>query len=236
LAVNAAVASLVSRGALAVGKDGKFRFTNLPTGRLSDLEQRVYESVGRRDAASLRDIRTGAASTVAALHEQLAEPGLLVAAGDVALALLVPLVIGLAVPVIGLLRLANGLAAGRPVGFLVVALVVTALVSLIAFARRPFRSRRGDAVLDQLRFEHARLKGNIREGVASDVALDVALFGVGALVGSKFDLLRKTLAPPAGSGDGGWSSGCSSGGGCGGGGCGGGGGGGGGGCGGCGGG
>lgn len=119
----------------------------------------------------------------------------------------------------GLIKLGIGEARGRPVGFLTLALIVTAVVAVIRFAGLDMRTRAGQAVLAQARERHDRLR---RAPTAGEVGLGVALFGTTVLAGSQWESLHRLRT--AGSDSGGSDSssdGGSSGGGCGGGGCGG---------------
>jgi uncharacterized protein (TIGR04222 family) len=168
------------------------------------------------------------------LEAGLIDSELLVGFGQRMIARLVPFAVAMSVPAIGLIKLSIGLERGKPVVFLVILLVISTVISLFAFLRRPFRSRRGDRLLDRLRREHAdlqkkawdpRFEGLDKPGPA--LAMGVALFGLSVLAGGPMADLQRTLTPPSGGGCG-TSGGCGSdggggdgGGGCGGGGCGG---------------
>jgi uncharacterized protein (TIGR04222 family) len=137
----------------------------------------------------------------------------------------------------GLSKIHVGLARQRPVEFLVLACIVTGIAAAVCFFWPTRRTRRGRAVLADLRAQQApwrtrRVTPDLR---GSQVATAVALFGCTMLAGSALAYMpQRFLAGPSSSnGSGGGVGGCSGGGGGGGGGCGGGGGGGGGGCGGC---
>jgi hypothetical protein len=98
------------------------------------------------------------------------------------------------------------------------------VVALVAFARRVGRTRRGDAVLERLRAEHARLSA-LGNGAldtptgAGQLPLAVGLFGLGVLSGTALAGVSDQFKPirQAGSGsetsDYGTTSGDSSGGG-----------------------
>jgi uncharacterized protein (TIGR04222 family) len=141
---------------------------------------------------------------------------------------------------LGLARLVAGLSGGKPVGFLVLAmLVVAALTVLLVRLAASARTARGDAELAELRAAHPHLSPNMKPdwtaNGATAAGLAVGLFGAGALWAADPAfagemIMERAFSGVSGSGSsGGWvSSGCggSSGGGGGGGGCGGGGGGG----------
>ncbi|ATY31750.1 TIGR04222 domain-containing membrane protein [Sphingomonas psychrotolerans] len=119
----------------------------------------------------------------------------------------------------GWTKLQIGEARGKPVGFLISLLVITAILAVIRFAALDRRTRAGQEVLGEARERSERLRRAPAEGEAG---LAVALFGTVVLVGSTFgDFHRmRTSNDGAGGGDSG-SSGGGDGGGCGGGGCGG---------------
>jgi uncharacterized protein (TIGR04222 family) len=223
--VNTALASLVARRVVVLDEEKKFRLAGDVPNKLTALEQAVCQSVENRTAAKASEIRTDVADTCDEIDNRLIEHGLLVDDDHRTLALIAPLFLAMAVPTLGLVRLGIGIWSGRPVGFLVAVLVVTAVLSLIVFARKPFRSSRGTALLRQLRTDNGRLqRAGASDTCVPDVAMGVALFGVGALAGGEFEQLRKSLARPTveSSYSSGCGGGCSGGGGCGGGGCGGG--------------
>jgi len=128
----------------------------------------------------------------------------------------------------GMIKLMIGEARHRPVGFLVLFLLVTAILAAIRWFAVERRTRGGLAALDDARSGAERLR---LAPTAPEAGLAVALFGTAVLAGSGWSDFHQLRT--ARSGDGGGWSGCgtSSGGdggsGCGGGGCGGGG------CGGC---
>ncbi len=90
-----------------------------------------------------------------------------------------------AVAGLGLLRLLAGLADGRPVGFLVVALVGVAALALVQLLHAPRRTRAGDRLLARLRDENTAISPGMRpdwvaHGPAA-AAMGVGLFGASAL-------------------------------------------------------
>jgi uncharacterized protein (TIGR04222 family) len=87
---------------------------------------------------------------------------------------------------LGLARLVSGLLAGRPVGYLVVCLVVVATAWLWVRCRPvPRRTRLGEASLVELRLRHGELAPSMRPSWTtygpSAAALGVALFGPASL-------------------------------------------------------
>jgi uncharacterized protein (TIGR04222 family) len=118
----------------------------------------------------------------------------------------------------GWIKLQIGVARERPVGYLTMLLIVTAIFALIRFAALERRTRAGQEALAEQRERSDRLR---RAPAGGETALAVALFGTVVLVGSDWgDFHRMRASDSSSSGDSGSSSG-DGGGGCGGGGCGG---------------
>jgi uncharacterized protein (TIGR04222 family) len=143
-----------------------------------------------------------------------------------------PLVIGLGPLILGASRVWQGLEAGRPVGFLVIMMIVGGFAFLATLVRRPWLTLHGQSQLKTWRAEKIRLKhyANNPGYEAAEMGgpgMSVALFGVGALSGMMiYQDFVQTLRPmqtTTGAGDtgcgtvdsGGSSGGDSGGGGCG---------------------
>jgi uncharacterized protein (TIGR04222 family) len=121
---------------------------------------------------------------------------------------------------LGLAKIAVGTSRGKPVGFLVVGCVVLTLIGLLALARKPRRTRQGDAVVHEAwrRFRESGQQdewANRRrtEPATQPVALmplAVALLGIGALGGTTHAFLHppiERLRTGSDSGGGGCSTG-----------------------------
>ncbi len=139
---------------------------------------------------------------------------------------------------VGLVRFFDGLGNGRPVGYLVVALLAMAGVAVYLLVRVPVPTRAGRAAVRRLRAEQAHLAPANSPALATygaaGAAMGVALFGGAALwaMDPAFAAEAEIQRQAAGSGYAGSSTGCGGGtsgggsscgggGGCGGGGCGG---------------
>ena len=129
----------------------------------------------------------------------------------------------MAVLCLGVAKLFVGLSRDRPVGFLIMVLVIGVVVAVGLVFRGGLMTREGEQLIRDLRTGHARA---LRAPLPAELPLAFALLGTAALAGSDFAAYATQIAPPANGGSGCGSNGAS---GCGGGGDGGGGGG----CGGC---
>ena len=129
---------------------------------------------------------------------------------------------------IGLTKLVIGLVREKPVGFLVLLLVVTVITAgLIQSRVKSWRQRLSERFGSQVGDLKRELAANSeRSHAGTPMAVSAAVFGLGALGGTALSALASELAPPPPRNTFGSSSGCGSdggggGGGCGGGGCGG---------------
>ena len=219
-----AVAVNLRNGGLIEIAQGEVRRTEVPApARMPLLENVVLAAVSTR-GTEIRAVRAAIDGALTANAATLVAGGLVVAEGSWPAARLGPLLVALTVPLLGVVKIGIGLSLFKPVGFLVVLTLLALVVALVAFARRVGRTRRGDAVLERLRAEHARLSA-LGNGAldtptgAGQLPLAVGLFGLGVLSGTALAGVSDQFKPirQAGSGsetsDYGTTSGDSSGGG-----------------------
>lgn len=232
LAVNAALGAMHRTGAITSSR-GRVSAAGRVEPGADPLERAIHLATGVPVARTrLQHNRTvrGALDTI---HARLVSGGLLMSEDDRRRYRAVGWwTVGLAA--LGLARLLAGIAAAKPVGHLVVCLLVVSVVAVVQLARAPRRTRSGDRVLATLRAEHHTLAPVMRPDWAvygaGGAALGVALFGTSALWASdpafadELELQRAASGSGASYAGGGDSGGGDSGGGggCGGGGCGGG--------------
>jgi uncharacterized protein (TIGR04222 family) len=227
LTVNTAVATLANQKAIKPDA-GNRRLTSLAPKPSFEhaLERGVYSAADTPYGKTIAEVRNAVKPIVAGIAEDLKAQGLVVSDTAARRAILVPLGIALAAIAVGVVKIIIGIGRDKPVGILTALCIVSLFASLIAFARRPLRSRKGDAVLNRLKERHIgphRLGKDSATVPAAEFATVVGLFGLTALAGTELDDVRRTLQPPASSSGSscGASSGSCGGGGCGGGGCGG---------------
>jgi uncharacterized protein (TIGR04222 family) len=240
LAIYASLAGLRTAGAIDVADDRRLRQIGPMPAGATPLDQAVYNAAGSRiqprDLARHVWVKDG----VRELQESLEQTGLLATAKQrqgyrAAVLLLVGLV------ALGVARLIAGIANGRPVGYLVLALIVLTVATAILLVRAVRRTRAGEQALERLRVDHRYLAPWQQPSWSTyghaDASMGVALFGTTALwaadpafaSASEVERQFATVRGGEGGGDGGGHSGgsygggssCGGGGGCGGGGCGG---------------
>lgn len=234
LAVYAALGGLRSSGAIGLGPDGSLVQTgSLPAGSTA-LDQAIYHAAGNRERPKELAAQHWVAGALADLRDRLERDGLAVTAEQRRAARTGPLLL-LALVAIGVLRAFAGVANGRPVGFLVVAIVGLATIALVQLFRVPTSTRAGRAALKSLQAQNRYLSPRSHPSYATygaaGAALGVALFGTASLyaMDPAFASGAEVQRHFAGGGDGGASAGggatagCGGGSSCGGGGCGGGG-------------
>lgn len=235
LAVDAAIASLVQRGYLKPQPESRALVPLIPLPANSHpLEREIEETL--QVSEQIDTIRVYAAHATDQISQRLHSLGLLVSQEQAKWAQQLPALGVFLVLLLGISKIGVGIWRGKPVGFLVVLCIITAIIAVCFRQISVFRSRYGDRVLADLKARYANLRTTTTaNNQTSDahLALAFALFGVGVLADGTLTDLRQVLIPPPSSSSsfsGGGCSGGSDGGGggdCGGGGCGGGG------CGGC---
>jgi uncharacterized protein (TIGR04222 family) len=222
LTVNTAIANLARQNAVRVDEKTNRVTSLVPKPAFEhELERLIYAAADSTDGCTIANAREAAKSGVAKIDEDLKARGLVVADGVAARAIAFPLMLALAAIAVGVIKIFVGLSRNRPVEYLFVLCIMSLVIALAAFARRPLRSRYGDAVLKAFQ-EHHTGSRELTTGTAgissTEFVMVLGLFGMTALAGTEMDALRKSLQPPSGAS----SCGSSCGGGCGGGGCGGG--------------
>ena len=242
-AVQAAIVSLAGRKALRVDDSG-YLFADQPAGaEAHPLERAVHATLSRSASQTVRSVTIATTGLGTILEENLQSRGWWVDGAHRHLARWWPLTISLVVPAVGLLRTFQGMSRGYASEFILILSIVSLVVALVLFLRRPGRSRLGSQILAERRARHAGWKrggapmtdpvtsGGAAMGAGLLLPLVVGLFGSRALANTELANLRRTLLPAdtsssgcgtSGGGDGGGGGGDGGGGGCGG--CGGGGG------------
>lgn len=222
-AVNTAVVLLAQKGYLKADPETPGRLIPAESADAQfqkppahPLERAVLDIIRGNPAgtgATMGELRGVVKRETEMVADRLTDAGLLQDRQTAKLSRWVPLLVALGIPALGLAKVWVGMLRDRPVGDLIILLFITTIVALIAFARRTFRSRRGDRVLWKLKTEWGPRRNPDPAQAGPELAMLVGLFGVSMLAGTAFADMQRTLTPPPGSGADG-SSGC--GGGCGG--------------------
>lgn len=229
-ALDTAIAMLVQRQALKAEGASRSLAVNGPLPRNAHaIEQAVYNAV-TPSPRSVLNVRAAARWSVEQVGERLTAMGLILTDARWAAARTIPALIMAAVMVLGILKISVGISRHRPVAFLVILTIITAIVVLIFFFARPRLTPLGERALMQLRLDNAALHATARSRpqmlAPTDMAFAIGLFGVASLpfVDTTWTELRQTLNPPPSVSSGsssssgcGSSSSCSSGSSCGGG-------------------
>jgi uncharacterized protein (TIGR04222 family) len=222
-ALFAAVASLTHRGTLEIDEKEHRLRGNVLTGAAHPFEVSVHQNVMPHPGSTFKELSDHclALPECARIEEKLKELGLLTTELQRARVCIIPMLIALMVPAIGLIKIVIALTRDKPVGILVVLSLISIGAALL-FAIRPHRTRRGDAVLARGREKYVALNSPARlnESALTMLALPLAigLFGSSVLNGTALAGIEKQLqARTGGSEGGGCGGGCGGcGGGCGG--------------------
>jgi uncharacterized protein (TIGR04222 family) len=242
-AVHVSLASLRAAGVVAVGQLRELQTTDPAPAGLSRLDHAVYDAASRRVQVSRLQADPGVRSALDDLRDSLVRAGWVLEPAQRHRARLGAWLV-LALVGLGLIRLVAGIANDRPVGYLLLFILPTAVIGGVLLAV-PRRSAAGKRAIAQARTTHGHLAPNQSPAWATygvtGAAMGVALFGTAALWAADpafaaeagmrregKDAAGGSSGCGAGSGDGGGSGGSScsgggsgGGGGCGGGGCGG---------------
>jgi uncharacterized protein (TIGR04222 family) len=238
LAVTSALAAMHLKGTVAPSK-GQIHAVGRPAPGDDALERAIHLTTGSAVARRRLPLHRPVQTALDGIEKRLVAAGFLLSDAERRRIRSIGWWL-VAVAGLGLLRLLAGIADGKPVGFLLVALLAVSLGAGVLLAWAPRRTRSGDRLLARLKVDHHELAPDSRPdwiayGPAA-AALGVGIFGTSALWASdpafaeELAMQRATSGGDGGSasygggGDsgGGDSGGGSDGGGGGGGGCGGG--------------
>lgn len=215
---ESALAELLRKGAVTIGKKGKIQATAYEGGLayLHPVEAGLLAQFSRHDGKDFSSAQKQLAAMPDSVAENLREAGLILSESAASRIRNAALALALLAPSIGLIKVLIGISRDKPVGFLIFGILVTAALAFGFFGRKPLRTRLGDNVLQQLRNEFAKLR---REGALDPdtaqpqgtLATAVGLFGMpilaNTLYASEYERLRQSYQ--GSSGDSG-SVGCSS--------------------------
>ncbi|MFY1832007.1 TIGR04222 domain-containing membrane protein [Myxococcus fulvus] len=196
--VHTALARLLHQKALVM--DGTHLTT---TGKRSDFashfERLVYAAV-HESKKSNAELIASIEPALERLKSPLQQRGWLVDEGQATRARWLPMLPMLGVLLLGLAKINVGLEREKPVSLLVFLCLVTA-GSLFFLTGRVWTSRRGAALLRALRWNQQPLKMSTMSADTSqamnsqDLGVAVALFGLGAVAMSDFELMRRHIDP-----------------------------------------
>jgi uncharacterized protein (TIGR04222 family) len=240
-AVHAAIAQLCQDGLIAVdARTGGVSFVapGEVVGR-PPIEQSVLRAVAGNNNVPLSAVEAACAPALADLQTSLRAKRMLVADDKARLGWIIPSLMIATVQIVGLIRFFIGLSRHKPVGFLVVSWLAFGFFSSLLFTKRPYRTKRGDSFLADLKAKYAELQ---REAAAAGtmggpspvfaslaLPLAVGVLGYSVLAGTPADGMYQRMRGSGGdsggigdssssSGDGGGDGGGGGCGGCGGGG------------------
>lgn len=183
LAVTSALTAMHLKGTVAPVKGQIHAVGRLEPGA-DALERAIHFTTGTPVLRARLPLHRSVRTALDATHARLVTAGALLSDAQRRRIRAVGWWLG-AVAVLGLLRLLAGVAEGRPVAFLIVALMAVTAVAAVQLVHAPRRSRAGDRLLAQLTEEQHALHPDQRPdwvtyGPAA-AALGVGIFGTSAL-------------------------------------------------------
>jgi uncharacterized protein (TIGR04222 family) len=218
-AVDTGIAVLVQKQLLKVSKTTLTIKTAAPLPAGAHwFERAIHQAVSSPSGCTINETRRSPliAAHTAQLADRLRQWELIPSDSRWLKARLLSALVMLAVVVVGAMKVNVGLSRHRPVGFLVVLVIIAGFITLSIFKNRPARTRLGDQALKQLQDESAALQMAARTQpdrlAGPDVALAIGLFGVSALafVDNDWTDMRAALRPFSSTSSGSSSSGCGS--------------------------
>ncbi len=194
---DTALVGLLEAGALqTTGRGGR-----LEPNRSADLPPRLHQYWPEMQGATSRIRFRGAMrGREKAARADLAARGLIAPGAAQANYVLLSLLTLCALSAFGILRISNGIARDKPVGFLTLLVILTFITGLIIISRSPYRTPAGRRALKT--FKHAKSRA-IRAPMSDEVMLAFALGGAAVLADRPYQSVFRSN----GSGD---SGGCGS--------------------------
>ena len=220
---DAAIANLVHSGVLTLDPAGaRLKRSGPLPDNSGPFERAIHEMVPSDSATPVAEVRKQVQPLLTIFADGLKRRGLWLSTTESLNAVTFPLILALLVPAIGWIQILNNRLPGHPMNSLSGWCMASLFVALVAFARRPRRSRQGDQLLGELRQRHASLRNSQTQGevgaTSSAVPLAVGLFGLGVLGETEAADLKQALQSKrdsngcgGGCGGGGDSGGCGSG-------------------------
>jgi uncharacterized protein (TIGR04222 family) len=210
--IASALAVLVKRNAIEVLLPtslggGTFIVRSPPDDQAHPIEHAVWNTVHEFGPSSLASIEDESTTWMEPLRTDLEARGLVLSNRASNRIRKTGMVVALAAPLVGSIKVFVGLHRDKPVVFLVMGTIATVLLALFLFRKYPLRTRAGDAVLKQMRRQNADLRtkfdytsGRLESGPELVLPMAVALFGAEALIHAgqpqmATDLVA-TLSPP----------------------------------------
>ena len=212
LAVWSALSAMHLSGTIATAGRGVVQAVGRPENRATELERAIHATATSPTPQHRLRYHGSVAAALDRIRERLVAEQLLLSEAQRDR---IRRIGGwmLAVAVFGLVRIIAGVADARPIGFLVAATVVVAVIGLAQLVRVPQRTVAGQRALEFLRDKHSDLSPSMRPDWvahgAGAAALGVGVFGMGALWASDPAFADELAAQKAAAATGGWSGGYS---------------------------
>jgi len=164
------------------------------------MTRAIYEAISESELATPSFAAEAAAPETARIAAELEELGLLETTDSANSARWCPGLLMALVLLLGVAKIAIGLSRGRPI-LILVFLCIAAGIAMVSFFKRPFRTKRGERVLEEVRESHLELKDprDLLEMSDTELLLGMGLFGLAPLshAEGRLDKLNEWLGPTA---------------------------------------
>jgi uncharacterized protein (TIGR04222 family) len=182
MALDSAITSLIARGCVELDSDGRTLIaTRAAPSTAPAFEHDVYREIARDGRLGLRELRGQATVLSQPMADQLLKAELMTVQRSK-----LPLLLALAAPVVGAIRILSRLGSDKPISLLVLLTVLATGLAVWVFRPRRERTALGDATVAQARAVHEPLQGRASAvDLAENGTLPImfALFGTAAIVG-----------------------------------------------------
>jgi uncharacterized protein (TIGR04222 family) len=199
-ALQAAIAALADQGAIQAGGSRGTIAPSAPTSaNRTPLQDQILASANQLGFLPVRLLGGYRFAELDRIGQRLKSEGLLVADDQATLAVFFSLLVATVPPLVGLVKICVGVSRDRPVGFLAILCLVSVVLNLVFFARRPLRSRFGDRVLGEIRARYdylGSLGSSQHEPTPEETGISVGLFGLTTLAGGSLAYLLPVFTPP----------------------------------------
>ena len=210
-AVQAAVASLAQRNLVdANSANHTFVLKAAPPNDAETLERALGFAFGKAPR-TVRSLTADARPYLAKVRKRLIELGLILPDETAWMPILVPALVAVLIILVGMIKIFVGISRNRPVGILVILVILSVFFLVQMWKNPPERTVQGDRALKRLRAKSVGLEMSVKSGperlAPSDLALAVGIFGPAIITSGALSAIGMSLTPrPVVQRSGSWSS------------------------------
>ncbi|MFH0988640.1 MAG: TIGR04222 domain-containing membrane protein [bacterium] len=184
--INIAITLLTRHNIIAFNeKNNSFRIVGELPLKVHGILRKLYDGLRTVRESLLGSIHASLELEVKTIHSRLVHHGLILSTTRQNTIRYAPIALLICVLAVGVIKIIIGISRDRPVGFLIILMVVIAFVFTSFFKKPSMRSSLGDKILEEQKQKNTRL-GTIASARSqtladSDLALSLGLFGFEAI-------------------------------------------------------